>query len=75
MLINAVQAVEDRDEAEREIAIATGSDEKGNPLFTLRDRGPGIALYRRLGDHQYRRLTFLLILATGVLLSLRALQA
>lgn len=43
MLINAVQAVEDRDEAEREIAIATGSDEKGNPLFTLRDRGPGIA--------------------------------
>jgi uncharacterized membrane protein YfcA len=35
----------------------------------------GIALYRRLGDHQYRRLTFLLILATGVLLSLRALQA
>lgn len=39
MLINAVQAVEDRDAAEREIAIATGSDQKGNPLFTLRDRG------------------------------------
>jgi PAS domain S-box-containing protein len=44
MLINAIQAVEGCDEALREIAISTGIDEKGDLLFTLRDRGPGIAL-------------------------------
>lgn len=43
MLINAIQAVEGCDEALREIAICTGIDEKGDLLFTLRDRGPGIA--------------------------------
>lgn len=43
MLINAVQAVECGEENDRDIAIATGTDEKGNLLFTLRDRGPGIA--------------------------------
>jgi len=43
MLINAIQAVEGCDEAQREIAISTGTDERGNLLFKLRDRGPGIA--------------------------------
>lgn len=43
MLINAVQAIEDDDGVVREISIATGTDEKGNLLFTLSDRGPGIA--------------------------------
>ena len=44
MLINAIQAVEGCDETLREIAISTGTDKKGDLLFTLRDRGPGIAL-------------------------------
>src|SRR5699024_2748303 len=43
MLINAIQAVETCRPDEREITIATGTDKKGNLLFTLRDRGPGIA--------------------------------
>src|SRR5690606_12126048 len=43
MLINAVQAIEDSDTAARKISIATGTDAKGDLLFTLRDRGPGIA--------------------------------
>jgi len=43
MLINSVQAVEGCKDAERDITIATGTDRKGNLLFTLRDRGPGIA--------------------------------
>lgn len=43
LLMNAVQAVEACDQAEREIAIVTGTNEKGDLLFTLRDRGPGIA--------------------------------
>jgi len=43
MLINAIQAVEACDEAQREITISTGTDEKGDLLFKLRDRGPGIA--------------------------------
>lgn len=43
MLINAIQAVEGCEDGEGDITIATGTDKKGNLLFTLRDRGPGIA--------------------------------
>ncbi|PTD18959.1 ATP-binding protein [Sphingomonas fennica] len=43
MLINAIQAVEGCDEALQEIALSTGTDEKGDLLFMLGDRGPGIA--------------------------------
>jgi signal transduction histidine kinase len=43
MLINAVQAVEGCDEPRREIAIATATDDRGDLLFTVGDRGPGIA--------------------------------
>jgi uncharacterized membrane protein YfcA len=34
----------------------------------------GLFLYRRLGDHQYRRLTFVLVLVSGLILLLRALR-
>jgi len=43
LLINAVQAVEGLDEAEREILIATATNAAGAVVLTLRDRGPGIA--------------------------------
>src|SRR3546814_3520485 len=42
LLINAAQAVEASCEADREIHIATRAGLKGEALFTLRDRGPGI---------------------------------
>jgi PAS domain S-box-containing protein len=43
MLINAVQAVESCDEPRREIAIATSTNDRGDLLCTVGDRGPGIA--------------------------------
>jgi len=43
LLMNAVQAVEGQAEAERVIAVAVATDATGSLLFTLRDRGPGIA--------------------------------
>lgn len=43
MLINAVQAVESCDEPRREIAIATATDDRGDLVCTIGDRGPGIA--------------------------------
>lgn len=42
LLINAAQAVEASCEADREIHVATTTGSKGDALFTLRDRGPGI---------------------------------
>jgi uncharacterized membrane protein YfcA len=42
------------------------------PLLVLGTR-LGIALYRRLGPHDYRRLTFVLVLITGAMLLGRAL--
>lgn len=42
LLINAAQAVEASCEADREIHIATTAGSKGEAVFTLRDRGPGI---------------------------------
>jgi len=42
LIINAVHAVEGRDETEREILVATGV-EGGSATFTLKDNGPGIA--------------------------------
>lgn len=46
----------------------------GLPALALGSQG-GILLYRRLGPHDYRRLTFGLVLATGLLLLWRSLNA
>lgn len=43
LLINAIQAVETQPEADREIALATGSDANGAVWFRLSDTGPGVA--------------------------------
>jgi hypothetical protein len=50
-----------------QVAIAAGRDDT---LPTL----TGIRIYRGLGEHDYRRLTFGLILATGVLLVIRSIR-
>ena len=42
LIINAVHAVEGRDEIEREILVATGVEGR-SATFTLKDNGPGIA--------------------------------
>lgn len=42
LLINAVQALEARDETEREIALTTSMTSFGEPSLLLRDTGPGI---------------------------------
>ncbi|MGV1684427.1 ATP-binding protein [Sphingopyxis sp. NJF-3] len=43
LLINAVQAVEGLDEAEREILVATGTEPGDCAILSLQDNGPGIA--------------------------------
>lgn len=43
LLVNAVQAVEACEEAEREIEVVTAADAAGSPYLIVRDRGPGIA--------------------------------
>ncbi|WP_232328614.1 ATP-binding protein [Sphingomonas horti] len=42
LLINAAQAMEGVDEAERLLTIETMADAEGSSVLTLRDRGPGI---------------------------------